>query len=628
MFPPQVAPEGAGRVVYARAGEDDGLADGSIGRPFATLRRAVQDAGVGGVVLLAAGTYSEHVTLQQRVKVIGRCAGSVVIEGRDASEEGVVMVRGGDAVVELRGVTIRGETRGVAISGGARVALREVVVDQARNAGVSVAGAGSNARVERSIVRRTLPRLDDGASFAVSVIEGATGLFVESALFDSGALGFGARVRDEGSLGTFRDVFVRGRNDAGRPTALQGVIAGIQSRVVLERTVIDGFDTSGASSDAPSGMIGGRLEARDLVIRGVQSRTPGGSSGMDVGRGGAIDAERTLIEDVQGFGAFSGMEGSSLTLRNSAVRRVRPAIGQRFGVCAFGGSHGVLSLHRVRLEDCAEGVLVATSASGTVQNSQIARTSIGGVGVNHPGTTLDVRDTLIDTVRSEALSNGVGVIALSGARLNLSRVRVRRCLAMGAMVMAEGARMEVRDSIFSEIEGSTARKQPMGEIGTGFGLTAGGEGEILAEQVAIVDSGGAGVAAIQGITRDDREVYNARIEATDLFVRGVRERSLFTDTMARSPPVSIGYYAADRSSVRVAHGVVCGAQYGAYTTSGAFSFEDVVFHEVSRCGVSSNQPTVPPMLRSVRFYGAPRELCEDEVIGNIIVPTIDLGPTP
>lgn len=382
-FPASIAPGPRGRILRVRAGATDDGADGSEARPYGRLARALDAVGEGGVVLIADGTYRENIVVQRPVTLLGHCAANVVIDGPTGAAEGVVFARGAAASLDLRDVTIRGAAIGLRASEGARVSARNVAIEGAQDIGVAAIGAGTTLRFERSVVRGTRPRAD-GLSVGASLTEGAVGVFSESALMDSGAMGVALRTRDEGSSASLGDVLLLGSNRAGEPSGLVGAIVLAASAASLERVVVEGFTFEGIDSTAEEGMVGGSVEVRDAIIRSMRSRTPSGGAALAVQRQGAMDAERVLIDDVQGFGGIASREGS-LTIRSSVIRRVRSASAPGAGVGVNAAPQGSVALDRVRVEACRTGAAASEGASLSVVDSAFVGMSEIGLLASDPG---------------------------------------------------------------------------------------------------------------------------------------------------------------------------------------------------------------------------------------------------
>ncbi|RLB48961.1 MAG: hypothetical protein DRI90_24950 [Deltaproteobacteria bacterium] len=188
----EVAPCGTGRwgdipiegstehVDGAYAGGDS---DGTADRPWATIGEAITAAAPGALVAIATGSYVEDILIAGKpVTLWGVCPAEVEIVG-SAAAVATVDIRTGADGAQVRDLAIRGDKIGLALTDSQGVVLDRLWVHDNASAGVvihdplgpsaaTLSGAlleqnhedgvfvsGSDAIIEGTVVRNTLPRL-------------------------------------------------------------------------------------------------------------------------------------------------------------------------------------------------------------------------------------------------------------------------------------------------------------------------------------------------------------------------------------------------------------------------------------------------------------------------------------
>lgn len=155
-----------------------GGSDGTKAKPYTSITAAVQAAGQGGQVAVAAGQYDEDVALSKQVKLEGRCAKLVTITGQKSGIfDAAVKITASGSIV--RGVAVSGPGMGIYVTGanvqatvsatlvtgcggfgvgadlGAKLTLSDTSIVNAASLGVYVDGA--DATLQRVAVRATKP---------------------------------------------------------------------------------------------------------------------------------------------------------------------------------------------------------------------------------------------------------------------------------------------------------------------------------------------------------------------------------------------------------------------------------------------------------------------------------------
>lgn len=551
------APPEAPSAVYARAGADASIADGTRDRPYATITDAI----AAGDWVLIAGEFSESIAIDGDVHIVGPCAARAAVEGAGRA----FTVRG---TLDLRGVTVRST---IVVEG--RLAIRSARVEI--DLGEAIAVTGGEADAEDLVVTATGPAAflstgirasDARVSVRRSAIVGARGTAVS---------GLGtAQVAIEEST-------IRGRVISGAPGGA-GITIASGASLELSRSFVESTArTAIAASDRPGSIaiddttirdtsaIGGVFgygiaiaDAASVDLRGVQIEDAT-SIGLSIRGASVVRAERLRIAgtryiEAEPSAALELGDGAELTL-SRALLEGGPIVGLSIGdarasvsdvwirdTFAGGGAHvrGTLTGARVRIEGSegfgllAEGVVdlddlavlalspeaIGLSSRGEVS---VARASIEG-GIEARAGSIELEDAWIalageiavsarerghvrlTRVRSEiggvlalgaeidlegSLVLGGTITALDGAIVRATRVRLEA--APGAGAIAVGGRIEL-------VESAIANVAPFS--GQGWGLVSIG-GEVVARRSTIA---GATVGAI-AFERGDMSLEDVRV---------------------------------------------------------------------------------------------------------------------
>ncbi|RLB48132.1 MAG: hypothetical protein DRI90_25660 [Deltaproteobacteria bacterium] len=164
-------------------GNNDGTAD----RPWTTIGEAIDAAAPGALVAIATGSYAEDIDIAGKpVTLWGVCPAEVEVVGSTAAGAAVIIRTAADGT-QVRSLAIRGDTAGLAVSSSQNVALDRLWVHDNASVGIvaqetlgptafTLSGAlleqnheigvfvgGSDATIESTVVRNTLPRASDQA---------------------------------------------------------------------------------------------------------------------------------------------------------------------------------------------------------------------------------------------------------------------------------------------------------------------------------------------------------------------------------------------------------------------------------------------------------------------------------
>lgn len=363
-----------GEVTFVNICCESGSPDGSSGAPYESISAAL-DGGAGGVIAVAAGTYTDNVVITKAVTIIG--------PGIDRAKLAPTGGQPAITVKDCKGVSVSGMAlegsggTGVVVSSAEDVELSWLTA----NAHAADGGNGHGIRLEDSTnVTVTHVTCDGNGTFGIAST-GSTGTITSSTATANGC-GSGSA----GILLAGGSDFVMGTPDAALPGDLDtgGVVlsqnngAGLlvwESRVTLSGAVLEENAHSGmafvdAFNDVSPSIVEGNLLVNNewlavgvfggnVVLRGNQVTGSGNCGGTCVGYGVAVvgdTAEETdvVLEDND----ISGSTGSGVLLHGvSTISASRNNItGAELG--------GIWAQDGVNLETCEENTISDTKMAG------------------------------------------------------------------------------------------------------------------------------------------------------------------------------------------------------------------------------------------------------------------------
>ena len=595
-------------IVYV----DDGAAPGgdgaSRGTAFQRIREAVSASPDGAVIAVATGLYDEIVGLPTGVTLWGACvagtrlvtsapsetdgaltfygdgsgARNLGIDGVDrigvsvagasaASIDDVVVARGATLGILMQGgsmtatgLVVRGIRprtsdgglgRGVNVEGGAHSVLTRVVVEDNREIGISVAGAGTSVEASDVVVRGTRERASDRTGgLGIDVQGGAHSVLTHVVVEDNRDTGI--YVDGAGTSVEASDVVVRGtREQASDGTFGFGVVVKSGAHFVPTRTLIDdnragGIDISGAGTS---------VEASNLVVRGTRERASdhGFGQGILVSDGARFVLTLSLIDDNRMYGIIVDGVGTVVEASDVVVRATREP--------ASSGVDG-------------EGIDVQFGAQVVLSRAVVEDSRMNGVLAVGVGTTVHLTDTVVRATR-EVMSGGTmgaGIQGREGAGVVLLRVLVDDNRDWGVVVVGAGTSVEaselvVRDTLPQSADG-TGGAGVWAQLGAQVVLTGArvqgshwvGVGSVAGANVVLRDVVVSGIESshcIDGVCVGETggfglvAIYGGTLAATDFVVEGV---SLCAVMVGRDDPT-----VATPSSLDLESGVIDRSMIGA-----------------------------------------------------------------
>jgi hypothetical protein len=339
-----------------------GASDGSMAAPWATITDAVAAAPPGGLVAIAAGSYVEDLLISNKpVRLHGVCPAQIELVGTGVAQA-ALRIFGGANGSEVRGIAVRGPGIGVALEGSTEVLLDRLHVHDNASRGVNVQSdsgttsftlrasllernhelgvyvSGSQALVEASVVRDTLPDAQGlfgrGIGIQASATTGAPSLgTVRASLLernhDLGVLVAGSEAHVEASVvrDTLPDAqgrFGRGISIVPSPATGAPALATVRASL-LERNHELGVYVLGSEALVEASVV------RDTLpdAQGIGGRAIGIEPDPDALAPSLATVRASLLERNHEFGVF--LSGSEVVVEATVVRDTLPDAQGRFG---------------------------------------------------------------------------------------------------------------------------------------------------------------------------------------------------------------------------------------------------------------------------------------------------------
>ena len=358
---------------------------------FTTIAGAIAVAIDGDTIAIESGTYAEGIQLTESVAVVGRCAAEVLVDGTVGFVPGVRASGAIDAAVS--GVTLVGHLPGVQAKSGAKLTMREVVVEGARDLGFFGQGSDTLLVVEDSVVRGTQTEPSD-YGFGVNVESGATVEVHGSEIAENSIAA--VFVLSSGSTAMVVDSIVRDTLPDFGGYFGHGLHTQEGGRIVVERSSVANSRTLGGYASGS----GSRIELTDSIVRDTQAG-PGGQFGhaLQADSKAALDVRRSALVDNRFITVFVFDEGSTASFESATLRGTLPGPGDSGGRAISLQEGAQATLDKTALVDHGEYGLV-----------------VGGVG-----TSAELVDSLIrGTRRLEGGEYGWGINCADGGHVALA----------------------------------------------------------------------------------------------------------------------------------------------------------------------------------------------------------------
>jgi hypothetical protein len=473
---------------------------------FQTIGAAIAAASAGAVIAVDAGTYTESLSVNRSLSIVGHCAAMVTVQAPSTDAPGIDVAGG---TVTISGLTFQGHRPGMVIEKSAQATLSGLVVEGNRDVGLLVQNTGTSATVTGSVVRGTLN--PNGYGWGAYASLGASLTMTSSAIVSNEQ--FGLTLSDAGSTAKLSGVTIRGTSAGtnGLSNAI-GVQPGTQltmdtsavvenQGVALAATGPSGGATVTSSvlrdtSSAPDGTGGNGVVAGGGAKVTVQSSWffRDAEVGVSVyGKGTAVKLDHCDVVDTRPNGQGQFGAGVGVQLQGS-LEVTQSAIVKAVYYGAFMSDVGTMgtidqSLVREIAKDATDGlgrgIDVQGGAKGVVTASTVVDTATDSLLVDSTDGAADLNVT-----QGLVLRGHVPAYVRLGGTLELTRSALIGGLEVGLYVTADGStsgahsQATVSDSVIRDV-------QLLSDGTNGMGIVSGGI--VSLTNVTIRNANGAGV---------------------------------------------------------------------------------------------------------------------------------------
>jgi hypothetical protein len=227
---------------------------------FATITSAVAAAPAGAVVAVAAGRYKESVLVPRAMKIAGRCAAQVIVDGGGTTTSpGIRVTVPG---VEVSGLTLSGQMFGASAGLGSNLVLRDCVLEGNVAMGMFVS-MGAVVAVSNCAIRGTLVDATGAFGRGINAQSGAALTLTDSTV--SGNRNSGVYLSGSGTKATLKGVVIRDTTPNDASDTGRGLVVQLGASLDLSSSVL--FDGGHRQSRSRGGGLRPRDERRAHVIR-------------------------------------------------------------------------------------------------------------------------------------------------------------------------------------------------------------------------------------------------------------------------------------------------------------------------------------------------------------------------
>jgi len=537
--------------------------DGSEAAPFTSIQAGLDTAGDadGGMVAVAAGSYLETLELGREhdgVHLAGRCMELIIIDASVGDED-------------TPGIDVDVKSSEVEVSG--------VTVSGSHSYGVLV-GAGTMTFRDSKVVGSAL--------FGVAAHQAdwyETSLAVDSCVV-SGNTGVGVYANDPDTMVTLRETTIQGTHLWKTMWGGFGIEVKGGANLTAETCEVSGNAVAGIFIDDS----GTSVALHETTIRDTQQPETGKSGfGIEVHNGANLTAESCEVSENAVAGVFAGESDTTVTLRETNIQDTQPdeIWGLGYGVWVFGGASlevescqisgntevGVLAqdsgtavtLRETNIRDtqpdkilgAGVGIQVQDGAILDAEGCEISGNMAAGVAAGDSGTTVTLRETTIqDTQTVKDRMGGVGIVVITGARLESEGCEIRGNTAAGVSAAHSGTSVSLRGG--TAIEGTKPDKNGFG----GYGIYVSDGASLDAEACELGENTAVGVVAVDSGTsvslRDTRIASTKRgeVQTVGLGIAAQRLASIMATDIEVSSNEGPGIYLTEENTYLTCSGCV------------------------------------------------------------------------
>ncbi|MBW2457778.1 MAG: right-handed parallel beta-helix repeat-containing protein, partial [Deltaproteobacteria bacterium] len=350
--------------------------DGTSARPWATIGQAYAAAAPQAIIAVAAGSYVEDLTIQNKpVRLWGRCPSLVEMVGTGQGV-GAVTITTGAQGTEVRGLAITGAGAGVVSTGSTDVALEALWVHHTASVGVGTESSlgPTSLRLVGSLVEgnHQMGVLSSGAQITIEGCVVRDTLPIAPDSYNQ-RYGWGIAINAHPTMGDPAEALVRG--------------------CLIERNHAQGMVVDGAGATTVEGCVvrDNRVDHEGIFGEGITAQLNEAS-----GQPATLTVRGCLLE--RNCQSGLSIHGSSGVVETSLIRHTQPDGHGAFGsgITLQGhpdaGLRGTLTLQSSVIEHNHRTGLFVAGADATVARSVLGSTSTTPAGLYGDGVVVRYDD--------------------------------------------------------------------------------------------------------------------------------------------------------------------------------------------------------------------------------------------
>jgi hypothetical protein len=378
----------------------DTVVDGALGLGWSAVLGATttgKNVVVKGTRLTATGTLGDGIAVVAGGRLRATAVSSSGNRTYGLSADGAGSTADlTDAVIADTLIGEPGAAAGVSVGHGASLHLQRAVIE--RNTGRGLELFAGTVDLVDVVSRDTAPIAGSATSIGAGII--SSGTLTASKLWCFGNTAYGVGVY--GGTVTLTDAVIDGTLYSSVLQAGVGLGAeagaAVATRLALRNNTGVGIEANGAT---------GSLLASDLTVTGTLDPPDGTGWGLAVISGGHGTVTRATFDHNHGNSVEVGGQGAILQASDVVVRSTQPyTIAGRVG----GG----------------EGLIASQGGSARLDRWRLEQNATAGLLLAEAGTAVTANDLVVEATGepADAVRMGAGVIAMSGAHLEGTRVEI------------------------------------------------------------------------------------------------------------------------------------------------------------------------------------------------------------
>lgn len=490
-----------------------GEEDGSRERPLRDVNAALLQAPEDATVVLASGTHKGLIRMDlaaRGVKLVGRCKELTVLDG----DGELVTVYGQTTGTHVEQVTITGAVEAGVFSSNETVVLRDVDMDRPGYVGFWVLEQGE-ALLERVQIRDPIEDPQFESAWGVAASEGSTlvlrDVLIENAI-DAGVFleGSGAvdaerltvldtsssRDGNGSSLVSLSSGPIHLKDSAFVGSQLAGLTFEFGSTALVENCHIEASRPASADYVYAAGVLAvdSEVTIRDTTIRDIH-----GTGAEIFGSSGRMVLERVDIADIASTDKDFA-SGFGLTVRDGLLEAHEVTLTNTTAVGAWASDGGTMVLHDV-LVDGVEPSPSAETVAGAIlarhgahiELEQVEIRNLAGNGISlFPGSSMVAEGLDIHDIHANDLLPGSGhCIEVDNATAQIQDSLLQGCNEVAVLASGVNADATVKRVTIQGVATSAT-------YSFGLGLLAQNDARMTADQVDVSGTSSATSAATYG----------------------------------------------------------------------------------------------------------------------------------